>query len=59
MRVIEDIFSRPNSEKMKVSLSFIEIYNEQAFDLLAEKPTEPLNVKGKQETVINFIYFLL
>lgn len=48
MRAIEDIFSRPNSDKMKVSLSFIEIYNEQAFDLLAEKPTEPLNVKGKQ-----------
>lgn len=32
---------------MDISASFIEIYNERVFDLLAENPKDPIVAKGK------------
>lgn len=46
-RVLQSIFSYQNAEQVKVLISFIEIYNEQAFDLLAENQQEPFYNKGK------------
>lgn len=46
-RVLQSIFSYENAEQVKVLISFIEIYNEQAYDLLAENQQEPFYNKGK------------
>lgn len=47
-RVLQSIFSYRNAEQVKVLISFIEIYKEQAFDLLAESQQEPFYSKGLQ-----------
>lgn len=46
-RVLKSIFSYQHAEQVKVLISFIEIYNEQAFDLLAKSQQEPFYSKGK------------
>lgn len=46
-RVLKSIFSYQKAEQIKVLISFIEIYNEQAFDLLDESQQEPFYNKGK------------
>lgn len=45
--VLQSIFQYQHAEQVKVLISFIEIYNEQAFDLLAESQQEPFYSKGK------------
>jgi len=49
-RALADIFhitSRQNEEMLsKISVSYIEIYNEKVYDLLSNNFTEPTNAKG-------------
>lgn len=53
MRVLEDLFTNSNASDTKVSISFIEIYNEKVYDLLADNPTESIPAKGhKTSTAI-------
>lgn len=57
-RVLKEIFSaetqdKDNTEnepvfKREISASFIEIYNEKVYDLLAENSSEPIIAKGKK-----------
>lgn len=57
MRAIDDLFSRPNADKIKVSLSFIEIYNDRAYDLLSETPAKQSNVKGMRIIIVfNYVF---
>lgn len=67
-RVLQSIFSYQNAEEVKVLISFIEIYNEQAFDLLTENEQEARYNKGIHESsylmfdlpsVISMLSFLL
>lgn len=46
-RILKSIFSYQNAEEVKVLVSFIEIYKDQAFDLLAENRQDALYNKGK------------
>lgn len=52
-RVLKSIFSHPNTPK--VSVSFIEVYNERAFDLLGQNPQEPFK-KGTSQSGIRKIF---
>lgn len=44
-RILDSVFS--HAEPVKVSISFIEIYNDQAFDLLSENAQVPFYKKGR------------
>lgn len=44
-RILDSVFS--HSKPIKVSISFIEIYNDQAFDLLSENAQVPFYKKGE------------
>lgn len=49
MRTLDDLFSRSSDSSngtMKIAISFVEIYNEKAFDLMSGSD-EPINVKSK------------
>lgn len=45
-RILSEIFSYQNAIRVKVLISFVEVYIDQAFDLLGEKPQEPFFKKG-------------
>lgn len=47
-RTLRDLFSQSNADKMKIAISFIEIYNEKVFDLMSDNSNEQINVKGKR-----------
>lgn len=44
-RILDTVFS--HTKPIDVSISFIEIYNDQAFDLLSENAQVPYYKKGK------------
>lgn len=44
-RILDSVFS--HSKPVDVSISFIEIYNDQAFDLLSKNTQVPFYKKGK------------
>lgn len=50
-RTLTDVLQSLSAKK--VFVSFIEIYNEKAFDLLHEDPTKQINVKGVLPIVRN------
>jgi hypothetical protein len=53
MRTLQDVFEKLSEESLstvyEVFISFIEIYNEKAYDLITNSP-EPINVKGQKFT---------
>lgn len=49
-RILDSIFS--HTKQIKVSISFIEIYNDQAFDLLSENAQEPYFKKGMRLALV-------
>lgn len=49
-RILDSVFS--HTKPVKVSISFIEIYNDQAFDLLSENAQVPFYKKGKRSEFI-------
>ena len=52
-RVIIDLFKNPNKEKIDITCSYIQIYNEKIYDLLEEENDLDRN-KLKKNFVINF-----
>lgn len=48
-RALEDIFalSADEGNQPDIAVSFVEIYNEKVYDLLAEDTNEQVNIKGK------------
>lgn len=46
-RVLQSIFAYQNAEDVKVTISLIEIYNKQAFDLLIDSQQNVLHNIGK------------
>lgn len=65
-RVLNAIFSCKNV--VKVAISFIQVYNEQAFDLLSDKPqvsfipfnnrgTMQANVRQNMNAIIHFLHY--
>lgn len=44
-RILDSVYS--HEKQIEVSISFIEIYNDQAFDLLNENAHQPFCKKGK------------
>lgn len=48
-RALEDIFalSADGGNPPDIAVSFVEIYNEKVYDLLAEDTNEQVNIKGK------------
>lgn len=51
-RILDSVFSHP--KPIDVSISFIEIYNDQAFDLLGENTQVPFYKKGKWNNNNNY-----
>lgn len=47
-RILDSVFS--HEKQIEVSISFIEIYNDQAFDLLSENAQDPFYKKGKMNS---------
>lgn len=45
-RVLSSLFTHESKQKLKLFISFVEIYNEQAFDLLSMNPHEAYFSKG-------------
>lgn len=51
-RVFSDLFTRPKVSDMKFRISFIEIYNGKAYDLLSDTPEESIAAKGKKKFIL-------
>lgn len=49
-RVLDSIFSYEGAKRVEVSISFVEVYNDQAFDLLGPNPHLPFSKKGTVQT---------
>lgn len=46
MRALDSLFSRQNAEGIKMHVSFVEVYNNQAFDLLSDSPSVAFYTKN-------------
>lgn len=46
-RILHSVYA--HEKRIEVSISFIEIYNEKAFDLLSENAHEPFYKKGRMD----------
>ena len=64
-RCLLEFFKKPQAdenlpacvEQTEFAASFIEIYNEKAYDLLADNCTEPIVARGKQLFVFLYWFF--
>lgn len=53
-RVLNSLFSHQNAANIRMSVSFIEIYNSQAFDLLCANPQKPFFTKSMISSICWF-----
>lgn len=44
--MLNSLFTHENADKFQIEISFIEVYNDQAFDLLSSDQQKPFFEKG-------------